>query len=64
MIWTEKMFLYVFDRICKKHRPWECSKCPLSKWKGGCNFGLMMSAMKDWAEKNIDKRILEGKNGE
>lgn len=23
MIWTENAFLYVFDRICKKHKPWD-----------------------------------------
>lgn len=60
---TEEHLKYIHDRMCAKYRPRDCDKCPLSKWRNGCQVGIMINIMKDWAKNNIDSRILEEKNG-
>lgn len=60
---TEEQLKYIHDRMCAKYRPRDCDKCPLGKWKNGCQVGIMINIMKDWAKDNIDSRILEEKNG-
>ena len=59
-MWNETVINYVHDRVCRKYSPWECSKCPLEKWNG-CKIGLMINDLKEWAEKNISKDVIEAK---
>ena len=60
MVWNEIVIKYVHDRMCRKYRPWNCSKCPLEKWKG-CKVGIMINEMKDWAKDNISEDVIKAK---
>lgn len=59
MMWTEKTLKYVYDRLCTKYKPRDCTLCPLEKYRGGCHLGLMIEALKEWAEKNISESVLK-----
>lgn len=63
MIWDESMIKYAHQKMCNKFRPWECGKCPLKRFNG-CQVGIMINEIKEWARKNISEdRLLAKKEG-
>ena len=59
---TEEQLKYIHDRMCAKYRPRNCDKCPLSKWRNGCQVGIMINVIKEWAKDNISEDILRRKS--
>lgn len=62
MIWDEAMLKYAARRMCDKHRPWDCEKCELRK-HGGCQLGILIDTVKEWAEKHLDLEMVARKGG-
>lgn len=61
MYLDEAQIKYLRSKACNKYKPRSCFDCPLERYRGKCNIGVMINELKDYAESNVTKDALEAR---